>query len=77
MDASTDGHHADCYIPRTYRSGDNKIIASLQKLLSGNQYQHTNKKSKRGHNSAKMLRMITNIKLDLYFKMIYPSANFQ
>ena len=45
-----------------------KINASLQKLLSGNQYQHTNKtKSKKGLNSATILWMITNIELDLYF----------
>ena len=34
----------------------------------------TKTKSKKGHNSAKILRMITNIKLDLYFTMIYLSA---
>ena len=45
-----------------------KINASLQKLLIGNQYQHTNKtKSKKGHNSAKIWWMITNIELDPYF----------
>ena len=31
--------------------------------------------SKKGHNSAKILRIIINI--DLYFKMIYPSTNLQ
>ena len=30
-----------------------------------------------GHNLAKILQMITNIEPDLYFTMIYPSANFQ
>ena len=34
-------------------------------------------KSKKGHNLAKILQMITNIELDLYFTMVYPSANFQ
>ena len=37
----------------------------------------TKTKSKKGHNSDKILRMIINIELDLYFTMIYPSANFQ
>ena len=37
----------------------------------------TKRKSKKGRNSAKILQMITNIQLDLYFTMIYPSANFQ
>ena len=32
-------------------------------------------KSLKGNNSAKIWRMITNIKLDLYFTMIYHSAN--
>ena len=32
---------------------------------------------KKGHNSAKILWIITNMELDLYFTMIYPSANFQ
>ena len=41
----------------------NEINASLQKLLSGNEQQ---KLSKKGHNSAKIWRMITNIELDLY-----------
>ena len=36
----------------------------------------TNAKSKKGHNLAKILRIITNIEPDLYF-MIYPSANLQ
>ena len=36
-------------------------------------------KSKKGHNSAKNLQLITNIKLDLYMylTMVYPSVNFQ
>ena len=34
----------------------------------------TKTKSNKGHN---FLWMITNIKLDLYFTIIYPSANFQ
>ena len=56
----------------------NRINASLQKLLSGNQYQHTNKaKSKKAHNSAKILQMISNIELDLHFTMIYLSANLE
>ena len=37
----------------------------------------TKTKSKKGHNSAKIMRMITGIKPDLYRIMIYPSANFQ
>ena len=37
----------------------------------------TKTKSKKGDNSAKILRMITYIELDLYFTMIYPSASFQ
>ena len=41
----------------------NEINASLQKLLSRNEQQ---KLSKKGHNSAKIWRMITNIELDLY-----------
>ena len=32
---------------------------------------------KKGHNSAKILQIFTNMELDLYFTMIYPSANFQ
>ena len=47
----------------------NNINASLQKLLTGNQY--TNKtRSKKGHNSAKIWQMTTNIELDLYFSDI-------
>ena len=34
-------------------------------------------KSKKGHNLAKILRMITNIEPDLYLIIKYPSANFQ
>ena len=37
----------------------------------------TKSKSKKGHNSAKILWMITNMELDLYFTMIYPFANLQ
>ena len=37
----------------------------------------TKTKSKKGHNLAKILQIITNIELDFYFTMIYPSANFQ
>ena len=61
----------------------NEINASLQKLLRGNNsftlyFTPTTKtKLKKGHNLAKILRMITNIELDLYFTMIYPSTNFQ
>ena len=36
----------------------------------------TKTKSKNGHFSVKIMQMITNIELDLYFTMIYPSANF-
>ena len=56
---------------------------SLQKLLRGNNIftlnftPTTKTKLKKGHNLAKILRMITNIKLDQYFTLIYPSANFQ
>ena len=61
----------------------NEINASLQKLLRGNNIftlyftPTTKTKSIKGHNLAKILRMTTNIELDLYFTMIYPSANFQ
>ena len=61
----------------------NEINASLHKLLRANNsftlyFTLTTKtKSKIGHNLAKILRMISNIELDLYFIMIYPSANFQ
>ena len=61
----------------------NEINASLQKLLRGNNIftlyiiPTTKSKSKKGHILAKLLRMITNIEPDLYFTMIYPSANFQ
>ena len=37
----------------------------------------TKTKLKKGLNSAKIWQMTTNIKLDLYFTMIYPLANFQ
>ena len=37
----------------------------------------TKTKSKKGYNSAKILPTITNIELNLYATMIYPSANFQ
>ena len=37
----------------------------------------TKNKSKKGHKSAKILLMIVNIEFDIYFTMIYPSANFQ
>ena len=37
----------------------------------------TNTKSKKGHNSVIILRMITNIKLDLYFTMGHTSAKFK
>ena len=66
----------------------NEINASLQKLSRGNNiftlnFTLTTKKkqkktkSKKGHNLTKILQTITNIELDLYFIMIYPSANFQ
>ena len=61
----------------------NEINASLHTLLRENNsftlyFTLTTKtKSKKGHNLAKILRMISNIELDLYFIMIYPSANFQ
>ena len=35
----------------------------------------TKTKSNKGHNSAKILLMITHIELDLYFTMINASAN--
>ena len=59
----------------------NEINASLQNLLRGNNIftlyftPTTKTKSKKGHNLAKILRMITNIELDLYFTKIYPFAN--
>ena len=37
----------------------------------------TKTKSEKGQNSAKILRIVTNIELNLYLTMIYPSANFQ
>ena len=37
----------------------------------------TKTKSKKGHNSAKILRMNPNNEPDLYFTMVYPSANSQ
>ena len=40
-------------------------------------YFTSNNKSKKGHNLAKIMQMITNIELELYFTMIYPSANLQ
>ena len=61
----------------------NEINVSLQKLSSGNSIftlyftQTTKTKSKKGHNLTNILRLITNIELDLYFTMIYPSANCQ
>ena len=61
----------------------NEINASLQKLLRGNNIftlyftSTTKTKWKKGHNLAKILKIITNIDLDLSFTMIYPSANFQ
>ena len=61
----------------------NEINASLQKLLRGNNIftlyftRTTKTRLKKGHILAKILRMITNIELDLYFTMLYPSANFQ
>ena len=50
----------------------NKINAALQKLLIGNKYQHAKKKTKsrKGHNSAKIWRMITNFEFDLYFTVL-------
>ena len=36
----------------------------------------TKTKSKKGHNSAKILRTVTIIELNEYFTMIYSSANF-
>ena len=36
----------------------------------------TKTKSEKGHNLAKISRTVTNIEFDLYFTMIYPSANF-
>ena len=53
------------------------------KVIEGKQYLYLefypNNKNlvEKGHNLAKILRMITNIKLDQYFTLIYPSANFQ
>ena len=57
----------------------NEINPSLQKLLSGNNIfiLYFTPITKTGHNLAKILPMITNLELDLYFTMIYPSANFQ
>ena len=61
----------------------NEINASLQKLLRGNNIftlyftPTTITKSKKGHNLAKILWMIINIELDLYFTIIYPYSNFQ
>ena len=46
----------------------NEINAPLQKLLSGNKQQKLSRK--KGHNSAKIWLMITNIELDLYFIVI-------
>ena len=59
------------YLLQTYV----EIDASLQFLLKGNQYLNppTKTRSIKGHSSAKIMRIITNIKLDLYFTMIYPS----
>ena len=49
-----------------------KYLGLMQVLL-----QRIHTKSKKGLNSAKILWMITNIELVLYFTMMYPSANFQ
>ena len=60
----------------------NEINASLQKLLRGNNIftlyftPKTKTKLKKGHNLAKILQMITNIELDLYFTMIYLLQTF-
>ena len=61
----------------------NEINASIQKLLRGNNIftlyitPTTKTKSNKDQNLVKLLQMITNIELDLYFTMTYPSAIFQ
>ena len=56
-----------------------KIKASIQNLLNGNQHLNPTikPKSKMGHNSVKIWRMINNIEFDLYFTMIKTSADFE
>ena len=60
----------------------NQCIPS--RVIGGKQYLYlvfltptTKPKLKKGHNFAKILQMATNTEPDLYFTMIYPSANFQ
>ena len=55
-----------------YSETSYEINAPLQNFT-----QTTKTKLIKGHYLAKSLRMITNIELDLYFTMVYPSANFQ
>ena len=59
----------DLYCTMIYPTDE--INASLQNLLNGNQYLNstTKAKLKKGHNSAKIWQVITNIELDLYFTM--------
>ena len=49
------------------------IDASLQNLLNRNQYLNpsTKTKLKKGHNSAKIMRMITNIEQPVFYSNIY------
>ena len=70
----------DLYAIMIYHSANfewNQCISS--KVIEGYLYftPQTKTKSKKGHNSAKILWMSTIIELDLYSTMIYPSANFQ
>ena len=74
----------DLYAIMIYHSENFELNeCSPSKVIEGNQYlpyvlpQQQKTKSKKAHNLAKILWMIINIEFNLYFTMIYPSANFQ
>ena len=56
-------------IPSKVIAGNNTVSIYFTQILKT--------KSKKGHNLTKIMWTIPNIKLDLYFTIIYPSANFQ
>ena len=60
------------FIPTTYYQNTSKGIKVIKHTSMHLRTLPNNKiKSKKGHNTAKILQMVTNIEHDLYFTMIY------
>ena len=66
----------ELYFMMLYPSVNFKWNCCIPSKVTDRKPKFSQKLSKKGHNSVKILQMISKFKLDLYFIMFYPSVNF-